>query len=288
MQRFGGSGVRGFRGSGLGAQGWGRAPGRGGDAGSGPEQWEPSVAPSPPRCRHREREGRKGEEKKKIRAKERNPLGTGKGGREGGGRRQGTARRGNRRSSCSSAPSPARPPAPPGGTEPARPVGWGPPRAPPAPRSAGAPRGDEGSGAAGRAPPPGKGGAAVPAPASIPMGAAAPNHGGWGPIGLLIRGASIRRATAGCPRCHLLAASKRLGWQPRSQPYTRRWVLFPCLRSVPWLGMGCGEPRRAMPYIHCGSICAFAIKMIITNIPKSRCAKSPLPNGVGFKPKQFS
>ena len=84
MQRFGGSGVRGFRGSGLGAQGWGRAPGRGGDAGSGPEQWEPSIAPSPPRCRHREREGRKGEEKKKIRAKERNPLGTGKGGREGG------------------------------------------------------------------------------------------------------------------------------------------------------------------------------------------------------------
>lgn len=127
MQRFGGSGVRGFRGSGLGAQGWGRAPGRGGDAGSGPEQWEPSIAPSPPRCRHREREGRKGEEKKKIRAKERNPLGTGKGGREGGGRRQGTARRGNRRSSCSSAPSPARPPrraapsrpAPSGGDRPA-------------------------------------------------------------------------------------------------------------------------------------------------------------------------
>lgn len=107
MQRFGGSGVRGFRGSGFGAQGWGRAPGRGGDAGSGPERREPSVASSPPHCRHRERKGRKGEEK--IRAKKRKALGTGKGGREEGG---GKARLGGETGEAPAAAlrrSPARP-----------------------------------------------------------------------------------------------------------------------------------------------------------------------------------
>lgn len=284
VRGFGSSGVQGFgaRRSGLGqsprpGRGCGQRPGAVGTL----DRPIPAALPAP---REGGKKGRREEKNKSEGAKPSRH----REGREGG--RREAARHGSagKPEKLLQQRSVARPPAPPGGTEPARPVGWGPPRAPPAPRSAGAPRGDEGRGAAGRAPPPGKGGAAVPAPASIPMGAAAPNHGGWGPIGLLIRGASIRRATAGCPRCHLLASGKRLGWQPRSQPYTRRWVLFPRLRSVPWLGMGCGEPRRAMPYIHCGSICAFAIKMIITNIPKSRCAKSPLPNGVGFKPKQFS
>lgn len=125
----------------------------------------------------------------------------------------------------------------------------------------------------------------MPAPASIPVGAAAPNDGGWGSISS--KGRQYAEPWHGVLDVTSWPWANRSGWQPRSQPCTRRWVLFPRLRSVPWLGMGCGEPHRAMPYIHCGSICAFAIKMIIANILKSRCTNSPLPNGVGFKPKQF-
>lgn len=125
----------------------------------------------------------------------------------------------------------------------------------------------------------------MPAPASIPVGAAAPNDGGWGSISS--KGRQYAEPWHGVLDVTSWPWANRSGWQPRSQPCTRRWVLFPRLRSVPWLGMGCGELHRAMPYIHCGSICAFAIKMIIANILKSRCTNSPLPNGVGFKPKQF-
>lgn len=104
VRGFGSSGVQGFgvRGSGLGQSprpGWGCGQRSGAARTLG--RLIPSALPAPREGGKKGRRKNKSEEAKSPRHRE---------GREGGRRQQGTARRGNRRSSCSSAPPLARPP----------------------------------------------------------------------------------------------------------------------------------------------------------------------------------